>query len=135
MWYVLRTSTKSEADFTSSALALLHTTARTLIVAVLLIFVCWHFVVVATWPETQNWQSWVVLLVLSVTSILALWMMPALSSAGANKMIAANAMSRVLSARSCRSLREVGTTVRSITPASSHVGELILMASARSRPR
>ncbi len=76
MWYVLRTSTKSGADFISSATELLHTTARTLIAAIVFTFLCWHFVSVATWPAAQNWQSWAVLLILGPASILALWAMP-----------------------------------------------------------
>ena len=76
MWYVLRTSLRLEPDFVSSATELLQTTARTLIAAIVLTFLCWHFVLVATWPATQNWQSWAVLLILGPAAILALWATP-----------------------------------------------------------
>ena len=76
MWYVLRTASQSEADFVSSATQVLHSTARTLLVAIVVTFLCWHFLSVATWPAEQYWQSWAVLLIVGPASALSLWMMP-----------------------------------------------------------
>jgi signal transduction histidine kinase/CheY-like chemotaxis protein len=76
MWYVLRTASRSDADFVSSATQVLHATARMLLVAIAVTFLCWHFFSVATWPAERYWQSWVVLLILGPASLLCLWMIP-----------------------------------------------------------
>lgn len=75
MWYIKRIS-RDNAEFTSSTIELLQTTARNQMITVGLIAAVWHIIATLSWPETFLRTIWLVTPATLLICIVSLWLLP-----------------------------------------------------------
>jgi signal transduction histidine kinase/CheY-like chemotaxis protein len=76
MWYTLRISPEIDPDFTSSAIELLQSTSRTLILATGIAYWIWHLVSTGLWPIGVGGNVLLVTPLVALTCFLALRLLP-----------------------------------------------------------
>jgi len=76
MWYTLRTSQDVDVDFVSSAVELLQSTSRTLVLAIGGLVFLWYLVSTVFWPIEMGNEVLLTTSVALVVCALALWMLP-----------------------------------------------------------
>jgi signal transduction histidine kinase/CheY-like chemotaxis protein len=73
MWYINRVS-RANAELVSSALELLQSTSRNLIVVTGVIYLAWHFVVTLTWSNVFMMNIWFITPIVLFACALSLWL-------------------------------------------------------------
>jgi signal transduction histidine kinase/CheY-like chemotaxis protein len=76
MWCGLRKSPEADSEFVRSAIELLQSTSRHLIITTGGVYLAWHLVATVTWPNTIGWTVWLITPVVVLTVALSLWLLP-----------------------------------------------------------
>lgn len=76
MWETLRTSPRSDPEFTRSATELAQSAFRQMIFTTGGIYLAWHFLITISWAETLGPRVWSITAILVSTGVLALRLLP-----------------------------------------------------------
>jgi signal transduction histidine kinase/CheY-like chemotaxis protein len=74
MWYINRVA-RANAELVSSALELLQSTSRNLIVVTSVTYLVWHFVVTLTWSNVFMMNIWFITPIVLLAGVLSLWLL------------------------------------------------------------
>jgi signal transduction histidine kinase/CheY-like chemotaxis protein len=74
MWYINRVA-RANAELVSSALELLQSTSRNLIVVTSVTYLAWHFVVTLTWSNVFMMNIWFITPIVLLAGVLSLWLL------------------------------------------------------------